>query len=119
MIGLPDFEWAARKYMNTTAYTYYRNGAAGEWSYRNNLEIFARYRFRPRVLGMDVTKIESTLPTTLLGYNFSMPIFISPAARGGYANVAGEEGLVKAAGEAGILYMVSLAIISSRDCDLS
>merc|ERR1712098_274456 len=22
MIGLPDFEWAARKYMNTTAYTY-------------------------------------------------------------------------------------------------
>ncbi|KAG4425034.1 hypothetical protein IFR04_001804 [Cadophora malorum] len=107
MIGLPDFEWAARKYMNTTAYTYYRNGAAGEWSYRNNLEIFARYRFRPRVLGMDVTKIESTLPTTLLGYNFSMPIFISPAARGGYANVAGEEGLVKAAGEAGILYMPS------------
>jgi len=100
--------------MNTTAYTYYRNGAAGEWSYRNNLEIFARYRFRPRVLGMDVTKIESTLPTTLLGYNFSMPIFISPAARGGYANVAGEEGLVKAAGEAGILYMVSFLFSSRR-----
>ncbi|CZT12798.1 probable CYB2-lactate dehydrogenase cytochrome b2 [Rhynchosporium agropyri] len=107
MIGLPDFEWAARKYMNTTAYTYYRNGAAGEWSYRNNLEIFSRYRFRPRVLGADVTGIESTLPTTLLGYNFSMPIFISPAARGAYANVKGEEGLVKAAGEAGILYMAS------------
>ncbi|KAH7327500.1 S-2-hydroxy-acid oxidase [Rhexocercosporidium sp. MPI-PUGE-AT-0058] len=107
MIGLPDFEWAARKFMNTTAYTYYRNGAAGEWSYRNNLEIFSRYRFRPRVLGADVTKIESTLPTTLLGYNFSMPIFISPAARGGYGNAAGEEGLVKAAGEAGILYMPS------------
>lgn len=107
MIGLPDFEWAARKFMNTTAYTYYRNGAAGEWSYRNNLEIFSRYRFRPRVLGSDVTKIEETLQTTLLGYNFSMPIFISPAARGGYANPAGEEGLVKAAGEAGILYMPS------------
>ncbi|KAL2061132.1 hypothetical protein VTL71DRAFT_7405 [Oculimacula yallundae] len=107
MIGLPDFEWAARKFMNTTAYTYYRNGAAGEWSYRNNLEVYSRYRFRPRVLGADVTQIESTLPTTLLGYNFSMPIFISPAARGGYANKNGEEGLVKAAGEAGILYMPS------------
>jgi hypothetical protein len=60
MVGLPDFEWAARKYMNTSAYTYYRNGAAGEWSYRNNLEIFSRYRLRPRVM-TDITNIESTL----------------------------------------------------------
>ncbi|RFU78072.1 fmn-dependent dehydrogenase [Trichoderma arundinaceum] len=40
MIGLPDFDWAARHYLPTKNYTYYRNGAAGEWSYRNNLEVF-------------------------------------------------------------------------------
>ena len=60
LVGLPDFEWAARKYLNSSAYTYYRNGAAGEWSYRNNLEVFSRYRLRPRTV-VDITQIESTL----------------------------------------------------------
>ncbi|KAH7383202.1 hypothetical protein BKA66DRAFT_417642 [Pyrenochaeta sp. MPI-SDFR-AT-0127] len=107
IVGLPDFQWAARQYMNTSAYTYYRNGAAGEWSYRNNLEVFHRFRLRPRVL-VDITSIEASLPTTILGYNFSAPFFISPCARGGYAHPDGELGLVKGAGEANILYMPAL-----------
>lgn len=61
IVGLPDFEWVAREHMNASAYTYYRNGAAGEWSYRNNLEAFSRFRLRPRVM-VDITNIESTLP---------------------------------------------------------
>ncbi|KAJ0272019.1 hypothetical protein COL922a_014650, partial [Colletotrichum nupharicola] len=56
MLGLPDFEWAARHYLNDSSYTYYRNGAAGEWSYRNNLEVFGRYRLRPRVM-RDITNV--------------------------------------------------------------
>ena len=50
VVGLPDFQYLAEEYMNLTAFTYYRNGAAGEWSYRNNLEAFQRVRFRPRVM---------------------------------------------------------------------
>ncbi|KAJ4371633.1 hypothetical protein N0V83_004853 [Neocucurbitaria cava] len=107
LVGLPDFQWAARHYMNVSAYTYYRNGAAGEWSYRNNLEVFQRYRFRPRVL-KDITNIEASLPTTILGYNFSAPFFISPCARGGYAHPDGELGLVQGAAEGNILYMPAL-----------
>lgn len=61
MVGLNDFDWAARKYMPVENYTYYRNGAGGEWSYRNNLEIYHQFRFRPRSM-VDITKIESTLP---------------------------------------------------------
>ncbi|CAA7269872.1 unnamed protein product [Cyclocybe aegerita] len=38
IVGLPDFNWAARRYMNISAYTFYQTGSAGEWSYRNNLE---------------------------------------------------------------------------------
>lgn len=34
--------------MTPQNYTYYRNGAAGEWSYRNNLEVYQRFRLRPR-----------------------------------------------------------------------
>jgi len=107
LVGLPDFEWAARKGMNESAYTYYRNGAAGEWTYRNNLEVFQRFRLRPRVM-VDITKIESSLPTTILGYNFSAPFFISPCARGGYAHPDGELNLVKGAGAGDILYMPAL-----------
>jgi hypothetical protein len=61
IVGLPDFDWAARHYLPVKNYTYYRNGAAGEWSYRNNLEVYSRYRLRPRVM-VDITNIESTLP---------------------------------------------------------
>jgi hypothetical protein len=61
VVGLPDFDHVARIYLPAENYTYYRNGAAGEWSYRNNLEVFHRYRFRPRVL-VDVSNINATLP---------------------------------------------------------
>lgn len=114
LVGLPDFQWSARQHMNTSAYTYYRNGAAGEWSYRNNLEVFSRFRLRPRVL-KDITNIDASLPTTILGHNFSAPFFISPCARGGYAHPEGEVGLVKGAAEGGILYMPSLYSSISMD----
>jgi len=107
IIGLPDFDWAARHKMNTSAYTYYRNGAAGEWSYRNNLEVFQRFRLRPRVL-VDITDIESTMPTTILGYNFSAPFFISPCARGGYAHPDAELNFVKGAAAGNILYIPAI-----------
>lgn len=60
MVGLPDFEWAAQNYLPLTNYTYYRNGAGGEWSYRNNLEVYNRYRFRPKQM-RDITNIEASL----------------------------------------------------------
>ncbi|KAJ3499078.1 hypothetical protein NLJ89_g10138 [Agrocybe chaxingu] len=115
IVGLPDFDWAARRYLNISSYTYYRNGAAGEWSYRNNLEVFHRFRFRPRVM-VDITNIESTLPTTLLGHNFSAPFFISPCARGGLAHPEAERGLVRGAAAENILYMPALfATLSIED----
>lgn len=114
MVGLPDFDWAARKYMNASSYTYYRNGAAGEWSYRNNLEVFTRQRLRPRVL-KDITNVAASLPTTLLGHNFSAPFFISPCARGGYAHPDGELNFVKGAAAGNILYMPSLYSSKSFD----
>ncbi|KAB8236632.1 S-2-hydroxy-acid oxidase [Aspergillus alliaceus] len=114
IVGLPDFEWAARHYMNSSSYTYYRNGAAGEWSYRNNLEVYGRFRFKPRML-VDVTNIESTLPTSILGHNFSAPFYISPCARGGLAHPDAEKNFVKAAYEENILYIPSLYASLSVD----
>ncbi|KAJ3516034.1 hypothetical protein NLJ89_g1372 [Agrocybe chaxingu] len=115
IVGLPDFNWVARRYMNISAYTFYRTGSAGEWSYRNNLEVFNRFRFRPRVM-TDITNIESTLPTTILGYNFSAPFYISPCSRGGLAHPEAERGLVQGAAAENILYVPSLfATLSIED----
>lgn len=60
MIGLNDFDWAARHYLPLKNYTYYRNGAGGEWSYRNNLEVYNRYRLKPRVMS-DITGVSDSL----------------------------------------------------------
>lgn len=64
MVGLPDFDWAAQNYLPIQNYTYYRSGAGGEWSYRNNLEVYNRYRFIPRQM-QDITGIASTLKCVL------------------------------------------------------
>ncbi|KAL4769721.1 FMN-dependent dehydrogenase [Aspergillus nidulans var. acristatus] len=114
MLGLPDFEWAARRYLNASSYTYYRNGAAGELSYRNNLEVYGRFRFRPRVM-VDITQIEKTLPTTILGHNFSAPFYISPCASAGLAHPDAEANFVKAAYEENILYIPALLATLSMD----
>lgn len=108
MVSLPDYEWAARNYMPVDKYAYYRNGAAGEWSYRNNIEIFQQFRFRPRAM-VDVTGIESTLPTTILGHNVSAPFYISACGRGGFAHPDAEFNFIKAAANGSIMYMVRLA----------
>ena len=105
-IGLPDFDFAARNYLSAENYTYYRNGASGEWTYRDNLEIYSQFKFRPRVM-VDITQIESSLPTTLLGSNFSAPFFISPCARAELGHPDAEINFVKAAASENILYIVS------------
>ncbi|RYP46724.1 hypothetical protein DL768_007114 [Monosporascus sp. mg162] len=107
MRALPDFEFAARNHLSDQQYSYYRAAAAGEWSYRNNLEIWSRVKFRPRYL-TDVTKVNETLATTILGYNFSAPIFIAPAARAGYAHERGELNFAEATGEEDILYCAAM-----------
>lgn len=51
--------------------------------------------------------------TTILGYNFSTPFFIAPAAQAGRASSGAETNLVKAAGAAGILYVPSISSTQS------
>ncbi|PHH91393.1 hypothetical protein CDD83_648 [Cordyceps sp. RAO-2017] len=107
IVSLPDFDAAARSALPLENYTYYRNGAAGEWSYRNNLEVFRRFSLRPRVLN-DISNVENTLSTTILGYNFSAPFYISACARGELAHPEAESNFVKAAAAQNLLYMPAL-----------
>lgn len=105
--GVPDFEWAARQYLSNEHYSFYRVAAGGEWSYRNNFDVWSKARFRPRQLS-DVSKLNETLATSFLGYNFSAPLFIAPAARAGYGDERAELNFVDAAAAEDILYVQAL-----------
>jgi L-lactate dehydrogenase (cytochrome) len=107
MRGIPDFDFAARQKLDNQNYAFYRTASAGEWSYRNNLEVWSKVKFRARFL-TDVTKVNETLKTTILGYNFSSPVFIAPAARAGYGDERGELNFVEASGKEDTLYMAAL-----------
>ncbi|KAM0284675.1 hypothetical protein ACHAQH_001829 [Verticillium albo-atrum] len=88
--ALPDFDWAALQHLDNQKYSFYRTGTAGEHL-------------------SDVTKLNQTLATTILVYNFSAPLFIAPAARGIYGD-PDRAGLnfVEAAGNENILYIPSM-----------
>ncbi|KAK7923229.1 hypothetical protein PG985_007300 [Apiospora marii] len=108
MRAVVDFDYAAHQFLDNQKYSFYRTAAGGEWSYRNNLDVWKKVMLRPRHLH-DVSKLNETLPVTFLGYNFSAPIFIAPAARGGYANPERAElNFVDAAAKENILYTAAL-----------
>ncbi|EYB33960.1 hypothetical protein FG05_05883 [Fusarium graminearum] len=106
--GVPDFDFAARQTLTDQQYAFYRTAAAGEWAYRNNLKVWEKARLRPHQLA-SVRGLNETLGVTILGHNFSAPIFISPAARAGYGDEErGELNFVDAAADEDILYVAAL-----------
>ncbi|KAJ3526184.1 hypothetical protein NM208_g11313 [Fusarium decemcellulare] len=106
--GVPDFDFAARQVMTDQQYAFYRTAAAGEWAYRHNLDVWEKARLRPHQLA-SVTGLNETLGVTILGHNFSAPIFISPAARAAYGDPERAElNFVDAAAEEDILYVAAL-----------
>ncbi|TQN70059.1 (S)-2-hydroxy-acid oxidase GLO1 [Colletotrichum shisoi] len=105
--ALPDFDFAARQKLDNQKYSFYRTGTAGEFSYRHKLDVWQKVQLRSKHLS-DVTRLSETTATTILGYNFSAPVFIAPAARGIYGDEAAELNLVRAAGNENILYIPSM-----------
>ncbi|VUC20895.1 unnamed protein product [Clonostachys rosea] len=107
MRAVLDFDFAARQVLTDQQYSFYRVAAASEWSYRNNLEVWGKCRLRPHQLA-GVAGLNETMGVSILGYNFSSPLFISPAARAVYGNERAELNFVDAAAEENILYISAL-----------
>lgn len=60
--------------------------------------------FRPRVL-VDVETVD--MSTSMMGHSTAVPFFICPTGMSKLAHKAGEPGLASAAGEAGVIQIVS------------
>ncbi|KZP32308.1 FMN-dependent alpha-hydroxy acid dehydrogenase [Athelia psychrophila] len=108
---LNDLQIAAKNTLKPSSYASYRTGALDEITYQANLEIWQYIKLNGFTF-KDVSDLN--LNTSILGYNFSLPFFIAPAANAGLANsTTAELSLVEAAGDAGMLYVPSISSTKS------
>ncbi|CAK5266363.1 unnamed protein product [Mycena citricolor] len=106
IFDLNDIQIAAKNTLSPKHYAEFRTGALNDWTYQANLNIWPQVKLN----GYSFRNVQNPVTsTTILGYNFSQPFFIAPAADAGHANKSAEASLAAAAGEAGILYTPSIS----------
>src|SRR5207253_6411213 len=76
-LNVGDYEREAERVLDPGAFGYFAGGAGDERTLRDNVEAFARWQLRPRVL-VDVGAV--TTATEVLGREVSMPLLVAPTA---------------------------------------
>ena len=109
-INLADFEELAAGRIDPGPLGYFAGGAWDEVTLRENVSSWRRWRLRPRML-VDVSEVSTT--TELFGTEISMPVVIAPVAFQRMAHPEGEEGMAKAAADAGTLMCLSTIATAS------
>jgi isopentenyl diphosphate isomerase/L-lactate dehydrogenase-like FMN-dependent dehydrogenase len=104
VINVEEFEQEARERLDPGAYGYYAGGAGDERTLRANVEAFARWEFRPRML-VDVSEV--TTETTVLGVPSTSPLLIAPTAFHRLADPEGEAATARAAARTGTVMCLS------------
>ncbi|KAI1331614.1 glycolate oxidase [Xylariaceae sp. FL0255] len=101
IVNVGDFEKVAEKYLTPAGWAYYSSGAEDEYSITEAHRLFRKITFRPRVM----RKVEPiSTDVNILGYNSSLPVYISPTGTGRYAHKDAECIFSRGAGRAGIIY---------------
>jgi isopentenyl diphosphate isomerase/L-lactate dehydrogenase-like FMN-dependent dehydrogenase len=114
-INVADYERLAAEKLDAGPLGYFSGGAGDELTLRENREAWRRWRLRPRML-VDVGEVSTA--TELLGTEVSMPIVIAPVAFQRMAHPDGEEGMARAAADAGALMCLS-TIATARPSDVA
>jgi 4-hydroxymandelate oxidase len=103
-LNVDDYEALARERLGEIGWEYIRGGAGDETTLRENVEAFAHWKLRPRVL-VDVAAVDTS--TTVLGSPVSMPILIAPTALQKFADTEAEAATARAAARAGTIMVLS------------
>ena len=107
MVDANDFQFAAKNKLTGKRYAYYRTGALDEITYERNMHDWEKIRMNGLAF-QDVSQLYRH--TRILGHEFDSPFFIAPAAEAGYTDPAeAERNLVRAAGDANVLYVPSIS----------
>ncbi|HMA26581.1 MAG TPA: alpha-hydroxy acid oxidase [Solirubrobacterales bacterium] len=97
------------------AHGYFAGGAGDERTLRRNTEAYEGWELRPRVL-VDVSGV--TTRATVLGSDLEMPILVAPVAFQRLAHADGEQGMARAAHEAGTVMCLS-SLTSTRPAEVA
>jgi isopentenyl diphosphate isomerase/L-lactate dehydrogenase-like FMN-dependent dehydrogenase len=112
-VNVRDYERLAEEKLAPGAFGYFAGGAGDEWTLRDNVEAYGRYRLRPRVL-VDVTEV--TTRTSVLGTDVSMPLLVAPTALQRMAHPDGELATARAAAAAGtVMCLSTIATATARE----
>ena len=103
-INVADYERLAEEALEPGPHGYFAGGAGDERTLRENVAAFARRRLLPRVL-VDVGEVSTRVE--LLGAPAAVPIVVAPVAFQRLAHRDGEEGMARAAADAGAVICLS------------
>jgi 4-hydroxymandelate oxidase len=104
ILNLHELEQLAQTRLPKLVWDYYASGSDDERCVRRNREAFERVALHYRVL-VDVARRE--LATTVLGHRIALPIGVAPMAFHRLAHADGELGSVRAAGDAGTVFVLA------------
>jgi L-lactate dehydrogenase (cytochrome) len=106
LINSHDFEVIASKTANKKTWAFYSSASTDLITRDANKSCFDRIWLRPRVL-RNVREVNTK--TTILGGNYKLPLFVSPAAMAKLIHPEGECAIARACEKKGIIQGVRLA----------
>ncbi|KAJ3788978.1 FMN-dependent dehydrogenase-domain-containing protein [Lentinula aff. detonsa] len=104
IINLADMEDVAKQVLSYRAWAYYCSASDDEISLQENARAFQRFFFRARVM-RPVSKCDPS--TKVLGFETSLPIFVSGSALAKLGHPLGEVNITKGCAPSKIIQMVS------------
>jgi isopentenyl diphosphate isomerase/L-lactate dehydrogenase-like FMN-dependent dehydrogenase len=109
-LSVRDYERLAEERLAPDCLGYFAGGACDEWTLRENVEAFARWRLRPRVL-RGIERVETG--TTVLGLELGFPLLVAPVAFMRKAHPGGESAAARAAEATGAGFCLSTLATAS------
>ncbi|KAF5383433.1 hypothetical protein D9757_006149 [Collybiopsis confluens] len=111
ILSLADIEDVAKQVLPLNALSFFAAGADDKITLRENARAFDRFFFHARVM-RPVSRCDPS--TKILGYNSSLPLFVSGASTAKLGDPQGELNITRGCGKAGIIQMVCTYASFSR-----
>jgi lactate 2-monooxygenase len=111
-VSAADWERAAEERLEPGPFGYIAGGAGSESTMRANLDAFAHWRIRPRMLTGNAVR---DLSVEVLGTRSPAPFFLAPIGVLSIAHEAGEVGVGQAAASSGVPIILSSASTHSLE----
>jgi lactate 2-monooxygenase len=109
-VAFEDWEHAAEEKLDPGAFGYIAGGAGAESTMRANLDAFARWRIRPRMLAGNASR---DISVEVLGMRSPAPFFLAPVGVLSIAHEDAEVGVARAAASSGVPLLLSSAATHS------